>query len=173
MQLGSTVCCSFLSSFPYLGRTTVRISWTLVPGTLEWWRCSGMEGSTCPSLCELPLCWEQSAPQRAQLGPELLPLPCWHCRNSDFVSRCALPLDSADLTQGWLCGTETCPSPWGEISVHACGSVLGKATEGLGDPGLHQGLLMLSLEYCRIDNWCTLSTLIQTWQQKEMWKNWW
>lgn len=34
-----------------------------------------MEGSTCPSLCELPLCWEQSAPQRAQLGPELLPLP--------------------------------------------------------------------------------------------------
>lgn len=26
-----------------------------------------MEGSTCPSLCELPLCWEQSAPQRAQV----------------------------------------------------------------------------------------------------------
>lgn len=25
--------------------------------------------------------------------------------NSDFVSGCALPLDSAELTPGWLCGT--------------------------------------------------------------------
>lgn len=159
MQLGSTVCCSFLSSFPYPGRVAIRFSLSLVPAPCQpqsGGDAPGREGGVSPSPCGHPLLREQPASRRVQVGQELLPIRCQHCslgqERSDFVSRRELPPDSAELAPGWPCSAQTCTPHRGEIPVGACGSMPGKAAWGLGYPSLHRGQLMLSLEFCRVNS---------------------
>lgn len=118
---------------------------------LQGWRAA------CAQACVSTLCSGSSQhPRGLSWDRSCCHLPAGPAApgNSDIVSRCALALDLAELTPGWPCGTQTCASHWGEISVRAHGSVPGKATQGLGYPGFHQGQPMLSLEYCGINSWC-------------------
>lgn len=147
MQLGSTVCCSFLSSFPYSGRAAVRFSLSLVPAPCQSWsggEAPGRAGGASPSPCRHPLLWEQVVSRRAQVGQELLLLCCRHCspgqEKSGFVSRCELPWDTAELVPGWPCSAQTCAPHRGEIPVGARRSLPGKATRALHYPRLPPGV---------------------------------
>lgn len=158
MQLGSTVCCSFLSSFPHLGRTTLRISWSLVPATLEWWRCS--RNGRQPVWAAFALGTVSTSESSAGTGAAATPLLALH---PQAIVILFVGVHFPQTQQSWHEGVSVALRSallTGGISVHVHGSVLSKATQGLGYPGLHQGQLMLSLEYCGIDGWWVLSPLI-------------